>query len=129
MNDPIHEPPAVGFDSKHKTSGQVFGEAGQGLALERGESVEPELTELTELTERHAHTERDSSQDELEQQLLSHTDGITEELDESSNPANHAANRDDDGFDGAAGVANRAARKHDDFEEIKSVVPDRSTEG
>jgi hypothetical protein len=74
MNYPTHNMPSAGLDSNTET-GQKFGEAGQELALERGESIEV------------LQNEQDRSLSELEQELLFHVDGVIDEIDTSATAA------------------------------------------
>jgi hypothetical protein len=80
MKYTTHKLPTADLDPNSKTSGQDFGEAGQELALERGESVEA------------LRSEQNTSLNELEQELLSHADGVVDELDKPAKPATDKAN-------------------------------------
>jgi hypothetical protein len=68
MKYTTHKLPTAEIDRNGKTSGQKFGEAGQELSLERGESIED------------LQNDQDSSLNEIEQELLYHADGSVAEL-------------------------------------------------
>ena len=68
MKYTTHKLPTAEVDQNSETSGQKFGEAGQELALERGESVEA------------LQGNQEDSPNELEQELLWHVDGLVDEL-------------------------------------------------
>jgi hypothetical protein len=105
MKYTTHKLPTADLDPNSASSGQKFGEAGQELALERGESVEA------------LRNEQDSSQNELEQELLSHADGVTDEPDTSASAADHKE---------AVRASNRLAKTPGDADEAESKNPARS---
>ena len=82
MKYTTHKLPMAKLDPNSQTSGQEFGVAGKEPSLERGDSVD--VLQLD-----NQQDEQNSSQSELEQELLSHADGVVDELDEAASVGNH----------------------------------------
>jgi hypothetical protein len=77
-----HTLPMAELEPNRKTSGEKFGDSGQERALERGDFVDT-------LQPDPLQPEQNSSQNELEQELLSHTDRVVDEFYESSSASTH----------------------------------------
>jgi hypothetical protein len=105
MKYTTHKLPTAGLDPNSQTSGQEFGEAGQERSLERGEAIEL------------LQGEQDSSLNELEQELLSHADGVTEELDQSSSVSAPETKPSDARFDSAESDPGLATKKSETLRE------------
>ena len=120
MKYTTHKLPTAEIESEGETSGQEFGEAGQELSLERGESIEG------------LQNDQDSSLNEIEQELLAHADGVVDELDEPAGVSNHEANPSANGLDGTENGtengSNSLAKKFKTLHESDSGIPVRSIE-
>jgi hypothetical protein len=116
MKYTTHKLPTAGLDPNSKISGQEFGEAGQELSLERGESIEL------------LKAEQDSSLNELEQELLAHADGVTDELDQPSGESTTEVPPSDIKFETAKSDPSLATLKSETLRKTDSRTSTRSIE-
>ena len=119
MKYTTHKLPTAEIEPNSESSGQEFGEAGQELALERGESIEG------------LQHDQDSSLNEIEQELLSHVDGVVDELEipegvttDSTGDANPTNGK----IDRAAHDPNSMLQKPDKAVDQNSEIPARAIE-
>ena len=111
MKYTTHKLPLAELDPNSNTSGREFGEVGQALALERGETVET------------LKGEHNSSLNELEQALLSRADGVLDELDEPASDSNHDASLSENGLEGVKRDPNPATSKAGILDDMGSGTP------